>query len=233
MTDITFKSICSFVSDLGELFSAEVHSIALYERLLGKTTLAHTDAVQKHITCFRKFCLDNKESIINKTESFTGILTFSPKVFIDMGHVFTLADSASKEAIWSHLLTLLALLDPTSGAKDVLKKSTLLKVDSEGAEGDFLNNIISKVEQRVTASSSDNPQEAISDIMSSGMIPELISSLNTGISSGKLDLGKMMESVQKMVANVSENMPSDGDNSNGMDNGMLSQMMGMMNMLIK
>ena len=232
MTDIIFKCIYSFVSDLGELFSTEIHSVALYERLLNKTTLSHVDAVQKHISCFRKFCIDNKEFILERNEALTGTISFSSKVFIDIKNIFEIADVSSKEAIWSHLLTLLALFDPTSGAKDVLKHQSLaLKISGgEGAEGDFLNNIISKVEQSVSESSSENPQEAISQIMTSGMIPELISSLNNGISSGQLNLGKMMESVQKMVANVSENMQED---ENGGVNDMLSKMMGMMNTLKK
>ena len=225
MTEIIFKSICSFVSDLGELFSSEVHSVALYERLLNKTKLAHAEAVAKHISCFRKFCVDNKDAILNKTDSFVDkTIIFSPKVFIDMDQIFSLSDSQTKEAIWNHLLTLLALLDPSSGAKDILKSGQLVKIEGEGEEGDFLNNIISKVEKHVSNSSTSNPQEAISEIMSSGMITDLVSSLNSGISSGKLDLGKMMASVQKMIGNVS----SDADPSAGNAMGMLTTMMGMM-----
>lgn len=236
MSEIIFKSICGFVSDLGELFSSEIHSVALYERLLNKTTLAHTEAVSKHINCFRKFCVENKDAILAKSTSFTeNIVTFSPKVFIDMNHVFSLSDESSREAIWDHLLTLLALLDPSSGAKEVLKSShQIAKVEGEGDEGDFLNNIIEKVEKHVSGTSTSNPQEAIAEIMSSGMITDLVSSLNTGISSGKLDLGKMMASVQKMIGNVSGGETANTGNPMEMFGGagnpmeMLSTMMGMM-----
>ena len=117
------------------------------------------------------------------------------------------------------------MINPESGALTVLKNTTpsssKVVIEGEGKETDFLNSIISKVEAHVDPNSS-NPQEAISGIMSSGLITDLVSSLNTGISSGELDLGKMMASVQKMVGGLSDKM---GDDPNA------SQMMNMFSMM--
>jgi len=229
MTQNYFKAITNFINDLGEFFSKDSHSLALYERLVNKTKLEHAEAVEKHVSAFRKFCVDNQESILSRTPTFSCDIIYSAKVFVDMNCIFKLEmDDETRDAIWNHLLTLSALLDSQSNAKEILKnKNTIVKFNSEegGAEEDFLNNIITKVEKHVNTDTA-NPQEAISSIMSSGMITDLVSSLNSGISSGKLDLGKMMGSVQKMVGNMSGEAGNDPATANAMS--MLNNMMGMM-----
>ena len=225
-----FEAIKVFVNDLGEFFAKDSHPLALYERLINKTTLDHKEAVEKHISAFRKFCIDNEISILNKTYAFTEAIMYSQRVYIDMAEIFNLAtDEETKNTIWSHLLTISALINPGNGALNLLKTNTSTKMpkfEGKAEEDDFLNNIISKVEQHINPESS-NPQEAIASIMSSGLITDLVGSLNTGISSGKLDLNKMMSSVQKMVGNISGEMGTGGsDSSNPLS--MLSSMMSMM-----
>ena len=231
-----FEAIKAFVNDLGEFFAKDSHPLALYERLLNKTTLDHKEAVEKHISAFRKFCTENETSILNKTYSFTEPITYSQRVFIDMLEIFNLAtDEETKNTIWSHLLTISALLNPGNGALSLLKNnnstkmpsSQMPKFEGKAEEDDFLNNIISKVEQHVNPESS-NPQEAIASIMSSGLITDLVGSLNTGISSGKLDLNKMMSSVQKMVGSLSGDMGTGGGSDTSNPLSMLSSMMSMM-----
>jgi hypothetical protein len=236
MTMQNFRVISTFVNDLGEVFSDEVHSLALYERLLNKTTSGHTEAIEKHINSFKTFLTENEENILNRITPFVGIISYSPKVFIDMNEIMKLSkiDDETKDTIWRHLLTLSAIVGNSSKARDVLKErakdnSALSiqspKFDGEGEEDDFLNKIISKVESQVNPNVSD-PQEAIGSLMNSNLIPELVTSLNTGISSGKLDLTKMISSVQKMVGNISGEANSDPNLANAM--GMLNNMMGMM-----
>lgn len=236
-----FSAIKSFVNDLGDAFAKDSHSLALYERLLNKTTEQHKDAMEKHMNAFRKFCTDNEQAILTKTGPFTPEpITYSQRVFIDMTEIFKMSTLELQQAIWSHLLTILALVNPSSGALSILKqenanikeqslssKQPLATVGGDGDEDNFLQNIISKVEQHVNPDTS-NPQEAIASIMSSGLITDLVGSLNSGISSGKLDLGKMMGSVQKMIGDMSSELgPNSGlDSSNPMS--MLTNMMSMM-----
>jgi hypothetical protein len=227
MTEKIFKAISTFVSDLGECFSQDNHALALYERLLNKTQLAHTEAVEKHITAFRNFCLENKDAIVERKETFSCSIVYSQKVFIDMNIIFKLnIDEDTRNTIWSHLLTIYALVDPSGPARNMLIKSqSVVKFEGDGEEDDFLNNVISKVEKHINPDTT-NPQEAIASIMSSGMITDLVSSLNTGISSGKLDLAKMMGSVQKMVGTMSDSGSGDPGTMDAMN--MLNSMMGMM-----
>jgi hypothetical protein len=227
----SFKAIQNFVSDLGEIFSADIHALALYERLLIKTTVAHTEVVEKHIQCFTKFLQDNEEAICTNQTQFTGNIVYSTRVYIDMNEVYRIAtDEETRKTISKHLLTLLALLTGSTKAKDLLKENALAVQTVGGADGDeedFLTNIISKVEAHVKPDTA-NPQEALASVMSSNMIPELVSSLNTGVASGKLDLNKMMFSVQKMVGNLSSESQGDPMVVNSMN--MLTNMMSMMNL---
>jgi hypothetical protein len=229
MASQTFRVITTFVNDLGEVFSNENHPLALYERLINKTTPAHVEAIEKHILSFKMFLTENEENIISRKMPFAGVISYSPKVFIDMNVIMGLKmDEETTDVIWRHLLTLSAIVANSSKSRDILKEKagTLVKSDEDkGEEDDFLNKIISKVESQVNPNVSD-PQEAIGSLMSSNLIPELVSSLNTGISSGKLDLSKMISSVQKMVGNISGEAQADPNLSNAM--GMLNNMMSMM-----
>jgi hypothetical protein len=230
-----FGVIKAFVNDIGEFFAKDSHPLALYERLINKTSSEHTEAIEKHIVAFRKFCTDNDDNISNKVAVFTEPIFYSQRVYIDMNEILKLASNTDATCIWKHLLTISALLNPTGKAYHVLKSSevdeepsvtAVLKPECDGEEGEFLVDIISKVEKHVKSGegiTNSDPQAAIASIMSSGLITDLVGSLNNGISSGKLDLAKMMTSVQKMVGNLSAEM--------GEDNGMLGNMMGMMNMM--
>lgn len=230
MTSQTFRVITTFVNDLGEVFANENHALALYERLVNKTTPAHVEAIEKHVLSFRSFLIDNEDNIIARKTPFTGLISYSPKVFIDMNEIMALKmDEETADTIWRHLLTLSAIVANSSKSRDILKERataiTKIEPTPEGEEDDFLNKIISKVESQVNPNAAD-PQEAIGSLMSSNLIPELVSSLNTGISSGKLDLSKMISSVQKMVGNISGEAQNDPALTNAM--GMLTNMMGMM-----
>ena len=63
---IAFKAIANFVKDLDEVFGKEQKSLTLYARLINKTTLAHSDAIEKHVNSFKSFCISNREFIKEK-----------------------------------------------------------------------------------------------------------------------------------------------------------------------
>ena len=63
---IIFKSITNFVSQLNENFGKSNKSLQLYNRLIEKTTVTHEKVILKHIECFQKFCVSNRNEIISK-----------------------------------------------------------------------------------------------------------------------------------------------------------------------
>lgn len=221
---ITFKAISNFTNELGEMFAKKQRSLKLYCHLINKTTIAHDKPIQKHINAFRAFCVANRESITQKNEELkiTKIL-YSQRVFIDMEEIFKIADKETKDAIWSHLLCISALVDPAGKAKEILKKS-IEDSKSGGGESEFLTNIIDKVEQHVDPNA--NPMEAVSSIMQSGIFTDLIGSMHNGMSDGSLDLSKLMGTVQNMVSSLGEQTEGDPNMPNPMS--MISTMMGAM-----
>jgi hypothetical protein len=194
---LCFKAISTFVTELATEFGPQNHPIELYGHLVQKTTFQHEQAIVRHCEAFRAFCVTNRDAIIHKDASLITEpkIEFSPRVYIDIQAVFELADADTKEVIWEHLLTISAIIDPTSKAKQILGQSR-----DAANEANFLESIIDKVESEV--SPSGNPMDAIGNIMGSGFFNDLIGSMNNGISSGQLDIGKLMGVVQNMVSNL-------------------------------
>ena len=79
------------------------------------------------------------------------------------------------------------------------------------------------VEKSVNPASVSSPNDAITKMMGSGVMNDLVSNISSKMASGNLDIGKMFGAVQKMVGNLSKDAPKDDPQ--------LAQMMGMMNMM--
>lgn len=199
-TLLIFKSICNFIKDLNESFGKKYKSLYLYAALIDKTGIINEEPIRKHIQLFSLFCKNNEEAILNKDESKikTWNLKYSEKVYIDMKSIFTDADKDEKDTIWKHLIALLALLHPSSQAKNLLKSQA---PNNGGREDAFLTNLIDKVGEHIDPTAS-NPMDMMNGIMSSGVFQELVDSMNTGISDGELDLTKMLGSLQSMIGNI-------------------------------
>lgn len=234
-----FNEIKTFVGALAELFSEEYHSLALYDRLLQKTQPTHTDAVSKHISAFRKFCIENTQSILNSDFKFNSIIEYSKKVFIDLTSIASGTDDETRNVIRTHLLTMIVLFDPScESAKEQLRSQTkhvsetssenypIFKFDTESSEGKFLNNILGKVTQIVQPTSSgpaiSNPSEVFAKIMSSGAIDELVSGMPAQMEEG-MDIGKLFGMVQHTIKDIAKDSPQNDPQ--------LNQLMGMMSMI--
>ncbi len=220
---IIFKAISNFVRDLNDNFGTKQRSLQLYSRLISKTKIIHEGPIKKHVDAFNVFCTENKDAISTKNKNGLKCnkITYSDKVYINMGLIFQQSNKQEMSAIWKHLLTIMALLDPSSKAKSVLRES----LHSSGeAEQNFLTNIIDKVETNIDPSSTSNPMEAVSKIMSSGIFTDLVGGMSSGLQSGELDLGKLMGSVQNMVGSLQAQ--TGGETPEGMPD--LSAMMGQM-----
>lgn len=219
---IAFKAISNFVIELGTEFAKKQRSLALYKRLVEKTTLVHEQPILKHISAFRKFCIDNREALEHRDETklVNKKIVYSERVFIGIDTILKMADNDTKSVIWDHLLTITAIVDPTSKAKQLLQQASISS-DSKGPEQDFLMNIFEKVEQHVDPNST-NPMQAISGILNSGVFTELISSMSENVDSGQLDLGRLMGTVQSLVGSLGSMAGGSNDDAQQM----MGQLMG-------
>lgn len=203
---LTFKCICNFIKDLNDSFGKDQKSLLLYAALVEKTGIIHEEPIRKHISCFHDFVKENEDAIMNKkSKDFKkSEIRYSDKVFIDMEDIFNRADKDEMDILWKHLVTLLAVLDPSSQAKKLLQEEQEKKKKrgDTANEENFLTNIIEKVSTKIDPNTT-NPGEMMTNLMSSGIFTELVDNMNTGLSNGDLDLGKMIGSLQTMMGSLS------------------------------
>jgi hypothetical protein len=224
-TLIAFKYITKLITELSNNFSKQQKSLALYGRLIEKTTIMHEKPITKHVSIFKDFCVQNREAIeqLDKEKFSTFTLSYSDHVYIDLQPLFKLMDKQTEDSFWKYLLAISSTVDPESQSKKVLKQlmeeepvqegegaldvsDPAQLISNLGIQDDFLQNMISKVSTAISPDQIEdgNPMNAISSIMSSSVFPELISDVQAGINSGQLNVGKLMSiagSLMKMPGN--------------------------------
>jgi len=209
-TALRFNTICNFIRDLNESFGARQKSLMLYGHLIEKTGLIHIEPVKRHIQIFQQFTKENDEAIMNRNKKLLKQprLVYSEKVAIDLGNIFQICDREEEKVIWTHLLTISAILHPEGRAKQVLKERPQ---PSPPQTDNFLKNIMDKIGEQVQAADGQeaNPMQMIGNMMSSGVFNEIFQGLSGGMQDGNLDLGKMMNSMQDLMSNLNT-MVQDG-----------------------
>jgi hypothetical protein len=208
---LAFKAICNFISDLSEEYGKRHKPLQLYKRLSSHTQISHDKAIRKHISIFQDFCVANREALTSQEvkKLVSKKIVYSERVYIDMEFIFHVADKENSQVIWQHLLIISALIDPAGKAKDILKKKAEEESKNEQNETNFLSEIISKVEKNVRPDS--NPMEAFSSILQSGVANDLMSGMQGGLQSGKLDLKKLLGAVQGIVSNLESQAGEDSE----------------------
>ncbi len=219
---VAFQAITAMVMDLQLQYSNIQRSLALYARLIERTTVTHEEAISKHLSAFRNFCVGNREAI--KTKSLealsTKIVKYSDNVYINFERLFkhTKTDQASADIIWKHLQTISAIIDPAGGALAVLKSE---KEESAGMDN-ILGDILRTVEENV-GDDVDNPTQAIGKMLSSGALNKIMTDMSDKMQSGELDIPQMLGSIQKMMPK------NDGGPDLTQITQQMSQMFGMLN----
>lgn len=220
-----FSAIKSFVIEIKNNYGSEYKPLALYGRLIEKTEVANEVPVQKHISTFRKFVINNREAILNKDESLFKVqkVKYNDNVYFNIAHVFKMADNDSRTGLWEHLLVLSALLDKNSDAKNQLilsrqsqskpqpnvlmpmmnMLSTMLMGDMMGgASGSSvgenpMNSLTSLLANGSSQGGGDMPDlgKILSTLMNSDMLTKLTSTFSESLSDGKLDLNMLLNSL--------------------------------------
>ena len=228
-----FKAISSFVTNLNECYGPVQKTLQLYARLISKTTLVDEAPIKRHIDAFQTFCNMNKEAILEKNNAkfVEERISYNERVYIDMAQIFRKAQTSEKRIIWQHLLSICALVDPRSKAKETLKDFINNNNTEGGKEEEFLSDIFDRVGTNIE--SEGNPLQAVGNLMSSGLFTDIVGTMSSGLESGDLDLGKLMGSMQGMVAGIGNMANQDGRQQNPEMEQMLGQMNAMMSNLNK
>lgn len=216
---VLFKAISTFVNELGDVFQGDTEfiALALYKHLLQKTKFTNTEAVEKHIGLFESFVsqhadiIDTKDDVMIVTSSKPDdfVIKYSDKVHIDLHKVFQskFVDRDTKEVIWKHIQIIKKLvlsgdvIKVKDSSRDTLSK-TIMSSIGEGKEKEFITSVIGKIESKIDPQSVTNPTDAINKMMSSGVFTELLSTMNNEISTGNLDIGKLLQLTTSMLGNI-------------------------------
>lgn len=202
-TLVTFQAISKFVDDLNTEFGKKNKSLALYHRLISRTTITHEESINKHIDIFKAFITINKQAIQDrKYQEFNPkTLSYIPDtVYIDMEYIFTHTDAETHNAIWKHLLTISGLIDPTSEAREILKKLKEQSPTGAGSnEFNMISNLFEKMQTQLGPNDKD-PATAITKLMQSGVFTELLTSMQSGMQSGSINPASMLSAVQGMAS---------------------------------
>lgn len=234
---VAFKAISNFIRDLSQVFADKNRSLALYNRLIEKTSITNEKPIAKHIECFTAFCTANRDAILAKDRSkiTNNTITYSEKVFLNIDEILDESDEETREAVWNHLLAISAVVDPASNAKKILRESMERRIavagDGQGKEAEFINNIVEKIESNITPEAMQNPMAAIGTMLSSGVLTDMVGNLQKGLSDGSIDIGRLLGTFQGMAGGLGGgeggsgpmNLPFDMTTIMGMMSGMMNQ----------
>jgi hypothetical protein len=202
-----YKHIVEFVSDLNCAFGVKSHPLELYNRFL-ETKVVNDEQKQIQIHIFKNFINDNSEAIKLKDYNlFTKTdIVYNKKCVIKLIELFKLANLQEQEIMWNHLLVISSLLNPN----DEDLNSMITKLNDGSKEGEFLNDIFGKITNTIPQNmDTSNPMASIMNLMSSGGFADIMNTMNNKLSSGELDLNKLIGSVSQLIPK-NEQLPNIG-----------------------
>lgn len=234
-TEKVFNAIKSFVTEINSLYGAHYKPLALYGRLIEKTNLSHTIPVTKHINAFRKFMVSNRNAIynMNEKEFKSHKIQYNDNVYFNIKTIMNMADPDTQQVIWQHLLVLSALLDSGSNAKQRIKEHQIALSEQEAvnttpALDPMLSGIMNMVSSvmmsdgggeggPIGANSMANMGDVFGQIMSSGILPKMMTTISSSVKDGQLDIGNIVSSVQSLAKECNLDLPPLEENDEQVD----------------
>ena len=205
-----FKAIADFVQDLNDGFGKRYKPVALYNRLLEKTTLKDEASISRHITAFKLFFNQNPKYISNHILTSNNIIKYSDRVYLDMGKILYKCEKTSQQVIYKHLVFIYSLLnagtDESTNALDILNNMNAPDVSSNlnlpnNAEGNFIKETLNEMTTHFQNmnDSGGNPMQLMSNMMQSGFFNKYMTDLQNKFSTGEMSIGSLMNTVTQVI----------------------------------
>jgi hypothetical protein len=199
---VIFKAITTFVSELSNLYGDDNPPLFLYQKLVVKTKVVHVEPIRKHIIAFKTWLSINSDAIKTRDVSLLKDtpIKYSDKVYIDIKNLMLLSELDIQTSIWKHIHVIKSLLEGTKGREKGGKSCE--------NEQNFMKNVMKKIESSIDPNTMANldPNQAMGYIMNSGILTNLISDMNTGISSGQLDTGKLLSMTSGLLSTLQQDI---------------------------
>jgi hypothetical protein len=216
----TFSKIVCFVGELNQTFGSKYDNIKRYYKLL-KASMTNPSSVSSHVLIFETFSKQNKESVISKDLSFCENIKFSDRVFINLQTIYSESDKETKENMSKHLQLIGYLSTGDEDFKDSLVNNKnvsqkLIKsvnepvkplVDESSNEYKYINKFAETIKDSLTDEDfEENPIKAALNLVKSGKLNDIFSTMKKEKEEGRLDLGKLLMNVQAMTSDIKSGM---------------------------
>jgi hypothetical protein len=189
-----FTKILTFVKELNNSFGNKYQNIQLYYKLLKKTPVSNKGAIKKQNAVFSTFLSNNEEAILKSDFNLfkDSNISFSDRVFINIRQILSESEDAS--VIFKHLQLISILFKKDD------KMIEALKSENDDREGKFLNKFMNKVETVFNTNDTPetDPMKAAMSLIQSGVLSDMTKEISTG----KLNINKLLGNLQGMMKDV-------------------------------
>jgi len=189
-----FTKILTFVKELNNTFGNKYQNIQLYYKLLKKTPVSNKVAIKKQNLVFSTFLSNNEEAVLKSDYSLfkDDKISFSDRVYINIRQIISESEDAS--VIFKHLQLISILFKKDD------KMIEALKSENDDKEGQFLNKFMNKVETVFNTSDTPetDPMKAAMSLIQSGVLSDMTKEISTG----KLNINKLLGNLQGMMKDV-------------------------------
>jgi hypothetical protein len=214
----TFKAIVAFIQDLDTGFGKRYKPVALYYRLISRTTLEDATAIDRHINAMRTFFTNNQNYIRDRTLVGDARILYSERIYLDIGRILSKTDSDDHKVIHQHLITIYSLMYAgTKAGQEALER---LKTNDpqmfenlpdlnipDTAAGDFVKESLTDLQNCFTGmetnpESMPNPVEMIQTVLQSGVFTKMATNLQDKLSTGKMTPAGLFGTVQSVMTSA-------------------------------
>jgi hypothetical protein len=204
---LAFQAIHTCMKDLAGAFGKQQKSLALYARLIEHMQISNEVSIVRVVSGFDDYIRVNQAAIEAKDEATLQDvnIAYSDKIFLNLAAIFKKADAETKSVIWAHLLTIYAILYPTSKAKEILRTSLETPPqEATGAEASVIQEMIGKLQPHLSGGDGDNPMATIMGLVQSGVFAELMGTLDKGVNEKGLDPKSLLSILPTMMKSMGD-----------------------------
>ena len=213
-TDVqAFDAISTFIRALADVFQTPgVTPLALYNRLIDHIRFSDKVGLNNSISGFRQFYKRYGDMV--KTENLRSLprgacIPYGDgnTVRLELGQYVASSDDETLNVIRHHLLTIYAILeDDVSQLEELEARLTsapaLPALDTSSNEGKFIRDLMHDAEKSMEDIDASNPGAAIMGIFNSGLFEKMMGRMQSGLTSGDMDMGSLMGSMQGMLGSM-------------------------------
>lgn len=214
-----FNAILNLVEDLWGVFGSENPKakktpLYLYKFLVEKITVKDSSGIGHTVESFKQFLTKYEECILKGDLQQIPIDTVirygqSPRAYLEIQkYIYQSRNNPSTvEAIRQHLITISSILEPNKQKLEELeRRMKALETDDDSSEAQFIKGIMQDAQDTMGGEDVDmsNPAAAVMTIFQSGVITKMVTGMQEGVSSGRMNPQALMNTMQNMMGTMSQ-----------------------------